>query len=173
MGRYLGYAILHTVAFDATQTDSVIGALQERYPVDLFDYQTFNEGYIRIRSDITPQNIADLRLRILEVCGLPGEKGDEEKELDARIRSSDFKTLLDNPIGGYTFSNYDRPWCIFLDGSYIYTRNYYFVLYWGAKKFLPNDAGGEHEVSVNMTRLMRLNLSGLKGADLVYGLLPL
>ena len=160
MGRYILTGIIYKVQFSKNALENIKEeAFKKKFSQKLFDYNTFEEGFIQLSSNISGEVIAKLRSLIIDSLGVGYEK-ENEKDLYCRIvgSSTDELIYLAESRKYYTFLDYSRDWMVFLEDRSVLTTFHYFGIYATDMKFYPMNQG-DHEIVRKMDRLIRLNAS--------------
>lgn len=178
MGRYIGIGILYQVDFHGIiPKDKVI----KKYSEELFDYTSFEKDRrIYLRNDIAMSELADLRKKLIDFCGLEEERRKDvstewrevcyETQVDSTIRRStsleQLAQLLDKELF-YTFQKSEEMRVIFDESVKYYAACQYFMIYYSPYKFYSVAGYSAHGVTRKIERLIQLGLADNRLKNLV------
>ena len=178
MGRYIGIGILYQVEI----RDNILKEkLLPHFPESLYDYSSYeNSRMLRIREDITPSDIADLRSEVMKFCNLPTETEDDyetgkkgvnaEPKLIEIIKKSDWNQLikLAHEKRYYSFQEDYEERLVPDGGGYFWAGYHFFLIYGSSRKFYPSGGRACHEITILLDRLIQKGLADNRLKSLIH-----
>ena len=174
MGRYIGIGIHYQTELRSAISPRDVGLLHNVYSPDLYDFsQCLENGLIRIKSDISGNELYRLRKDILDFCDYPlereGQGVEYEKDLMESLSNHSADTLEEVfKKHYYTFNDYNQGRNIAVEYNHSIPSDESFILiYMSWFKFYPSEFYLFHEITILLEKLIHYHLQDNKLQPLV------